>query len=354
MHRLDTSGPGAKVERPQVQDTYPVHRLYDGWLDVQRSAISTMDKYVTESMLAFPGGWVEARRFSWSHPLESVCTTSDRCFMLNLTLSGWNGSNSAQSNPGVGAQHEGQLGRVWLIPPEQTLHFRSMEGESRSIRCVLGAELFESFLADPRSWRTAAIPLQEALNIGSGEIEWLLRRMYRELRTPDFATPQVIEMLARQLTVEIIRTFKLGRKDIGFHHGGIAPWRLRLIQQRLWSTQPLPKIEELAELCDMTVRHLSRAFRSETGKTIGKYIETAMVDRAGEMLRDSKPVREVAQALGYASPGSFSTAFRRATGLLPSEVGADGRLRTTTLASDQPPPREGHREPAVCLGENWN
>jgi AraC-like DNA-binding protein len=43
------------------------------------------------------------------------------------------------------------------------------------------------------------------------------------------------------------------------------------------------------------------------------------------MLRGGMPVRKVATALGYASPGSFATAFRRATGLLPSEIGRNGR-----------------------------
>ena len=75
----------------------------------------------------------------------------------------------------------------------------------------------------------------------------------------------------------------------------------------------------------MTVRHLSRAFRSETGRTIGKQIEAVMVDRANRMLGNGTPVREVAVALGYATAGSFTAAFRRATGLLPSEVNAVGR-----------------------------
>jgi AraC family transcriptional regulator len=209
---------------------------------------------------------------------------------------------------------------MWLIPPDQTLQFNSIGGQSRSIRCVLDADLFDGFLADAPRWQDDEDGLHAAFNISGGQIEWLLRRMHRELRNPDFATQQVVETLAKQLTVEIIRTLNLRREDTGFHVGGMAPWRLRLIEQRLWREDVLPDLQELADLCDMTVRHLSRAFRSETGRTIGKHIEATMVDRASRMLRSGRPVREVAGSLGYASPGSFATAFRRATGFVPSEL----------------------------------
>ena len=294
--------------------------FYEGWLHVERSMIHAMDKYVTESMLSFPGGWVESRQYQWSQPLESVCTTTKRCYLLNLSLDGWTRGGSATNVHAIRRPEAATIGRMWLMPPQQTLRFNSIEGQERSIRCALDAELFESFLADAPRWRDSEDLFHAAFNINGGQIEWLLRRMYREMRNPDFATQQVIEALAKQLTVDIIRTLKLRREDPTQYVGGLAPWRLRLIRKRLWSEEALPSLDELANLCDMTVRHLSRAFRSETGATLGKHIETAMVDRANRMLAGGMPVREVGKALGYATSGSFSAAFRRATGLLPSEI----------------------------------
>jgi AraC-like DNA-binding protein len=70
----------------------------------------------------------------------------------------------------------------------------------------------------------------------------------------------------------------------------------------------------------MTVRHLSRAFRTETGQTLGRYIESVMVERAKALLLEGAPVRDVAESIGYATASSFTSAFRRATGLLPSDI----------------------------------
>jgi AraC family transcriptional regulator len=102
----------------------------------------------------------------------------------------------------------------------------------------------------------------------------------------------------------------------------LAPRHKRLIRERVTAQEPLPNRDELADMCDMTVRHLSRAFRTETGQTLGGYIDSVMVDRANAMLTAGAPVRDVAESLGYATPSSFTSAFRRATGLLPREVKA--------------------------------
>jgi AraC family transcriptional regulator len=327
---------GHRTHSETGQQASPFRDLYAGRLTVEQSAMHAMDKYVTENMLSFPGGWVETRQISWSNPLASVCTTTDRCYMINLSLSGWTTGGSLKNLRAISRRDAESIGRMWLVPPEQTLRFSSIEGQTRSIRCMLDAELFESFLAEAPRWRGDESSLHAAINICSGQIEWLLRRMYRELRNPDFATPQVVETLAKQLTVEIIRTLNLRRDDATFHVGGLAPWRLRLIRQRLWSEEPLPSLEELSVLCDMSERHLSRAFRSETGQTIGKHIEAAMVDRANQMLSGGATVRQVALALGYATARGFASAFRRATGLLPSEVYAVGKTRNGARSRKTP------------------
>src|ERR1700759_2752535 len=121
--------------------------FYDGWLSVERSMIHTMDRYTTESMLAFPGGWVEMRQYKWSRPIESVWETSKRCYMLNLSMSGWMKGGSAKNLHAIRRPDPVTIGRMYLIPPQQTLRSNAIAGDSRSIRCALDADLFERYLA---------------------------------------------------------------------------------------------------------------------------------------------------------------------------------------------------------------
>jgi AraC family transcriptional regulator len=311
--------------------------LYDGWLQVERSAVRAMDEYVTESIMSFPGGWVETRRFKWSRPLESVYATTERCYMVNLSLSGWSEGGSARNLHASRLIRSDTIGRMRLIPPAQTLQIRSTNsGQSRSIRCLIDARLIDRYHKSPSQRDDTKRSSQAAYNLHGGQLEWLLRRMYRELHRPDSWCSEAIEALAQQLTVEIVRTLDPHREDLAAPPvGALAPWRLRLIRERLNGDGPLPKLEELGRLCNMTVRHLSRVFRGERGERLGQYVEAVMVNRANGMLQAGAAVGDVAAALGYATSTSFANAFRRATGLLPSEViataKAAGDRRTRTL-----------------------
>jgi AraC family transcriptional regulator len=294
--------------------------LYKGWLNVERSMIPDIDSYVTERLQVFSGGWLEVRKYRWSQPVEVIWSTEKRCYLLSMALDGHE-TATVVTDLKTGQQRElDPKARMIMVPPEQLLKCNSESGQVRSLRCVLDAELVESFLDAIPMWNWSGVSLHKTHNLGGGQIEWLLRRMYREVSQPDFGTVPVIEALAKQLSVEILRKFCPPRAERSDYWGGLSPRHKRLIRERVTSQGPLPNREELADLCDLTVRHLSRAFRTETGQTLGGYIDSVMVDRANVQLMAGAPVRDVAESLGYATSSSFTSAFRRATGLLPREV----------------------------------
>jgi AraC-like DNA-binding protein len=281
-----------------------------------------IDRYETENHHVFPGGWLEVRRYGWSRPIENIWTTQKRCYLLSMSLAGRE-TASVVTNLRTGQCGQiGETGWISLVPPEQTMQCRSRQGQVRTMRCVLEAGLFESFLDAVPMWDWGRVPLHEEMHLGGSQIEWLLRRMYREIREPDFATVTVVETLAKQLAVEILRKFHPHCADQNCFVGGLSARHKRLIRERLHSPQPLPSRDELADLCDLTVRHLSRAFRTETGQTLGRYVDSVMVERAKALLMAGASVQDVAASIGYANPSGFTAAFRRATGLLPSEITA--------------------------------
>jgi AraC family transcriptional regulator len=104
--------------------------------------------------------------------------------------------------------------------------------------------------------------------------------------------------------------------------GALAPWRIRLIEERLTSADEAskpPTLSELAQACNMSVRQLTRAFRASRGCSIGDYIAQCRIDHAKRMLASDQSIKAVAYALGFSSPSSFSYAFRSATGQTPRE-----------------------------------
>lgn len=69
-----------------------------------------------------------------------------------------------------------------------------------------------------------------------------------------------------------------------------------------------------------------RRFKAATGMSVQDYARAARVARAKQGLRTSdRSVNELADALGYTDAASFSAAFRRWTGLSPTDYRARAR-----------------------------
>lgn len=145
----------------------------------------------------------------------------------------------------------------------------------------------------------------------------LLKQICHELYNPGFATEIMIEGLSMTLLVETARMIKEIREP-STSRGGLAPINLRKIRERVLNTESPPSLEELATLCNLSKRHMMRAFRESTGQTIGQFIQQSALNKARLWLRNTdKPVSEIAGELGFTTTSSFSTAFRRLTGESP-------------------------------------
>jgi len=78
-----------------------------------------------------------------------------------------------------------------------------------------------------------------------------------------------------------------------------------------------PTIDHTARLLGIPVRTLQRRLR-EHGQSYSQLVDAVRMEHARRLLREpGAHVNEVAKALGYADPSSFSRAFRRWTGMAP-------------------------------------
>lgn len=80
------------------------------------------------------------------------------------------------------------------------------------------------------------------------------------------------------------------------------------------------RLEDYAAMCCMSKYHFLRVFKAVTGTPPMEYRNGIRIEHAKELLRNSYySVCEIAESLGYASLSYFSAAFKRATGMSPSE-----------------------------------
>ncbi len=86
--------------------------------------------------------------------------------------------------------------------------------------------------------------------------------------------------------------------------------------------QPLD-VPALACVAHVSAAHFSRQFRATFGETPHAYLQRRRVERAMELLRESRrPVTEICLDVGFNSLGTFSRTFRAVVGESPSSYRA--------------------------------
>ncbi len=253
-------------------------------------------------------------RFEMDGPVDSLMTDEANLY-VNLCLTPRPRDARACYPDRWGPNRFERLGEIFLVPPGEVLRAVSEGGVQTSMVCQINAELFNRWFDGELEWNDCR--LEAALHISDLSIRGLLMRLTRELCHPGFASDVLIDLMVPQVVVEIGRHCASIQESRS--KAGLAAWRLRLIDERVSDGGKSPSLAELAELCHLSVRQLSRGFRISRGCSIGQYVEQSRVENAKRLLMTGQSIKSIAYSMGFSSPSSFSYAFRRMTGTSPAE-----------------------------------
>lgn len=254
-------------------------------------------------------------RFHLDGPADNLLR-ADQTYWLDLCLTPRHRNARASYIERWAPNRFERIGNVFLLPPCENMHARSDGGPPQaSLLCHLRPEALRHWHDAELEWTDRR--LEAGLNITDAHVRRLLLRLAAELRSPGFASEALVELIVAQLAIELVR-YCLDVRE-GPTSGGLSPWRLRLIEERLREVRESPTLSELASLCNLSVRQLTRAFRASRGHSIGDYLVQSRIDHAKRLLASGESIKVIAYALGFSSPSSFSYAFRTATGFRPSD-----------------------------------
>lgn len=210
------------------------------------------------------------------------------------------------------------FGEIFLVPAGMPLKYKGLGGPYRHLACRLDTCAFEALTGLGDEWDKSL--LDSCWDIRTPEIDSVLRRLAKEALTPSFASEILVDSLATTMMIDLARYLRVESQVKSLARGGLATWQLRRIREQVeeLSDNPLT-VARLADHCGISSGHLMRAFRQATGETVHKYVERVRMKQAEQLLRETTlPVKLVAAKVGFNQTGSFSLAFRRATGATPS------------------------------------
>lgn len=271
----------------------------------------TADFFGIDSLYAGSGVRCDIRRFGWEVGCDGYFEPSET--FLDFSL-------EPRSRNALMAPDE--TGR-FIVPgatvfsPAGAHMLTRFEGPSAHLSlCVTYQNDYLRRTIDPDHDVPALLP---SLDVRSENCGRALRRIIGELREPGFASDILIESLAMSLVVELYRCLGAHRTCRGTGNGGLAPWRMKRLRDRIFQ-RPAGRvlIADLADDCELSVRHLTRAFQETTGMTLKQYVTQARMGHVMEMLSTTDlPIKQVASDNGFASTSAFAEAFRREIGMTP-------------------------------------
>jgi len=128
------------------------------------------------------------------------------------------------------------------------------------------------------------------------------------------------EALGGVLMHELARFERNGAETPNFR-GGLAGWQQKKVADYIKAhLDEEISLQHLAEIAQLSRYHFARAFKHSFGLPPHRYHMSRRMERAKSLLEErARSVTEVGLMLGFAETSSFTTSFRRAVGVTPSD-----------------------------------
>jgi AraC family transcriptional regulator len=224
------------------------------------------------------------------------------------------------------------MGDLMLIPPgyAQRGGFEPQSGLRRDIFCLFPRRRFEDFMGGRIEWTRET--LCATSDIRDTNIFAATRRLAQEAMAPGMAASVLSDSLAVAVAVDVRRYFCNTRNLDSVARYRLSAKQLTLIRDYIHAHahQEL-RLNQVADICGLSVRHLTRAFKSTTGHTLTDRVSDIRMKIAKELLIKTRlPQKVIAANIGFSSASSFSSAFRKLCGVTPNEY------RSTESVISQP------------------
>jgi AraC family transcriptional regulator len=212
-------------------------------------------------------------------------------------------------------------GTINLTPPGVEGTWEA-SASSRAVAVVIRAEFISRAIEEHWGADSTKFEIRTQFLIRDPIIEAVTLNLAREAAGGSPAERLYLEssceFLAHHLIYRYSNLFPTPPRSMG----GLSSRRLKLVLDYIEDTlgQPI-RLRELAALAGVSARHFERAFHQSMGTSAHAYTTNRRLLSARDLLINQPrlPIEHIALRLGFSSSSHFSAAFRRQTGLTPTD-----------------------------------
>ncbi len=166
-----------------------------------------------------------------------------------------------------------------------------------------------------RELYTSISRISEKCYPGSPVIRELFEKLYAQLQEPD--TPARKITMSNLLVSMILEIVNCSEKPIGIGDRNLN----KVIQHMNEKSESKISVPEMAAFMGMSISRFKSRFRHETGMPPAEYYLRLKISKARESLEKGRGnISETAMRFGFSSSQHFATAFKRFTGISPSNI----------------------------------
>src|ERR1700730_7038152 len=188
-----------------------------------------------------------------------------------------------------------------------------------TMHVFLGLPILNRAIEEAFKKNQGATHLRDLSGFKDNFLSALLDGLHKELSNRYRGSSAFVEGLAQSLAVHLVRTY--ADKTTQEYEGGLPGFRLRKVTDLMVThLEDDFSLIRLAREAEMSEFHFSRAFKRTTGLTPSQYFIHLRLEKARRLLRETnRSVIEIGLDVGYTSPSHFARIFRREVGIPPSE-----------------------------------
>lgn len=159
--------------------------------------------------------------------------------------------------------------------------------------------------------------IREAMEAFSTPLGMSYIRVLEKSNAGDFGCEQMIQLYMEQLLIQLIRS---NRQTTSIQNTQSDPLLLLICNYLEKNLEKNLQFEDIQKHFNVSASVIKRLFHSHMNCGIMEHFLRLKIDAAKQMIRENElNFTEIAAALSFSSPQYFTTAFRRISGMTPTE-----------------------------------
>ncbi|PKA42469.1 AraC family transcriptional regulator [Rhizobium sullae] len=164
--------------------------------------------------------------------------------------------------------------------------------------------------------------LLDRVNFNDPKLFAIMNLINDEISSQDAMSQLFIEQLLDLVCLQLIRSHSAVPAPISPPpRRGLSGWQLKRVTSYMRENLAADvRLQELADLANLSRFHFCTAFRMATGYTPHEWLTRQRIAYAKTLLKEQTlRITDIALVVGYETPSSFSANFRKVAGITPSE-----------------------------------